>query len=269
MYGYSLKRRILFYSYFLYNKLLLPFNVKKGKWSLFVAELFWTVSVLLRKNINPPFLLDSYYETMWGKFHVNNDLQSIITVSPTFEKMDIEFLIELISKDVAKKSKVLFIDVGAHVGVYSIALGNKFKRKNNFSIIAFEPNANNFFEGNYSLLLRNLKLNDIKNIKVYKKGLGDKKTDKINKFGILTERLDDILGSSFSSKYDSIYIKLDIEGFEESALRGAAKFIENAKKITFIVEDSINVRVVKFLSKNARFVVKLTPYNSFWEKISE
>jgi hypothetical protein len=204
------------------------------------------------------------YRIPSGSFKVNKDIQSVITLSPSFERLDRDFLKKLIQQDLKKKKKVLFVDVGAHIGLYAVELGNAFKRNSNFSTIAFEPNANNFFDKNFQLLKFNIAANNIKAIKLFNLGLGSKITKKPNKFGILTVPLDSLDVANKVAKFDSVYMKIDIEGFEEDALKGAKVFIDNCQQFTLLVEDCVNPGVIRYLERNFEFIKKITPYNSFW-----
>jgi len=65
------------------------------------------------------------------------------------------------------KENSIIIDVGAHIGVFSLFVANKF---DNIKILAFEPNPNNF-----ALLTENVKINQFENkIFPYRLALSDK-----------------------------------------------------------------------------------------------
>jgi hypothetical protein len=255
--------KIIFYISLLLYKFEILTKVKKGKLDLLLAEVVWVLNGVLKKRFSMPIRTEQY-RIPSGSFKVNKDIQSVITLSPSFERLDRDFLKKLIQQDLKKKKKVLFVDVGAHIGLYAVELGNAFKRNSNFSIIAFEPNANNFFDKNFQLLKFNIAANNIKAVQLFNVGLGSKTTKKPNKFGILTVALDSLELNKKVVKFDSVFMKIDIEGFEEDALRGARKFIENCKEFTLLVEDCVNTDVIKYLEKRFDFVRKITPYNSFW-----
>ncbi len=269
-YSYSFYKKVIFYIFFFLNKRFIFTECKRGKIKLFFAEIIWLVGNTIRLDmVNltlPKFISDSYFETTWGKFFIHPDVMSTMIISPTLERSDRDKLLQMIKKDLQERRKVLFIDVGAHVGDYAIGLGNKLKGYKNFFIIAFEPNATNFRIKTLSLLKQNVKINNIKRIKIFPVGLGSVNSDKANVYGIKTKKLDNILGEEYSKKFDAIYIKIDIEGFETDALIGSEGFVKNAKKVVFLIEDCVDTKVINYLSDKYFFIDKISPYNSFWEK---
>ena len=148
-----------------------------------------------------------------------------------YEKKRINYLLE----NSKKISSEILIDVGANIGFYSILLSNNFK-----NIYAFEPNYRNF-----QALLKNIKLNNLKNIKVFNFGLGQKKDklkgssntkgelfqtsgfsiSKDNKHGeeVLINLGDEVL--KFEDK--NITIKIDVEGFELFVLKGMKRILSS------------------------------------------
>lgn len=127
------------------------------------------------------------------------------------------------------------IDIGANIGYYTIIAGKRIG--GNGKVLAFEPEENNF-----SLLTRNISLNKLDNVSVFKVALANKtgeeslyldndnkghhslssqksKTEK--RVLVRTDTLDSILEKYGSHKVD--LIKMDIEGAEFLALEGMAK----------------------------------------------
>lgn len=189
------------------------------------------------------------------------------------------FLIQKIKNDLMNTTKkIIFIDVGANFGKYSITLGNYFKSfKNRFEIYAFEPN-----DLLYDLLRKNIRENNLK-IKTSKIALG-KRNGKIKLFSdleygfyidypndtkptsVTVSKLDNIIKAD---KNVSIYMKLDIEGGELDALKGASEIFRSANRSVLLVEDanmSTKKPLLSYLSKHFKFIEKLGYQNSFWEK---
>lgn len=125
----------------------------------------------------------------------------------------------------------VFVDCGAYHGESSLDFISSMKRQGVLSykrIIAFEPD-----EKNVEILKPQLKL--CKNIEIRATGVGEK-TEQLSfssgdetssKFSsdgdikVSVESIDDVLSGS-----EATFIKMDIEGFELNALRGAAKTIK-------------------------------------------
>ena len=156
-----------------------------------------------------------------------------------------------------KKESLIFWDIGANIGLYSIycALKNK-----NSTIISFEPSSSNL-----RTLSRNIFINNFtNNIKIFTLPLSDKE----NKFCTMSE-VDFIEGgalSAFGVNYDfqgkeistkmkyqlfgttinyilknnilkePDYIKIDVDGIEHLILRGAGKYLKSEKLKSVLVE---------------------------------
>lgn len=57
-----------------------------------------------------------------------------------------------------------------------------------------------------------------------------------------------------------------MEGAEEEILKGSQALIGSGKAVYILVEDFVRSQIVEYLEQTgARFLTKLTPYNSFWQ----
>jgi len=267
IYKYGYKEKLKFYLGYFYYKILLFRDVKKGRMSLYLAEGIWFLNRVFKCNIGlPKFLKRNYFETKYGVFYIHPDLLSTIAISPAFEREDINYLVDRMNESVEKGKKILFLDIGAFVGLYSVLVGNRFKKYNKLDIVAFEPSTDYLSEPTLNLLKKNIKINKLKNIKVKNIGVGSKMGH--NKGGIRTNTLKGILGDNFANKYDDVYIKLDIDDFVIDGLKGILSFVNNSKSTKLFIEDFIvRKKVIDFLKKNGfSFDRKITEYNSFWFK---
>lgn len=141
-----------------------------------------------------------------------------------------------------------FVDVGANIG-YFTCLARAMGR----SAIAFEPQLNNL-----SYLYRNLRLNGWDDTEVYPVALGDHNgiismyyqtstiVSAIRDWGsypaqeqnVSIVKLDDILGTRLCGK--RLVIKIDVEGFEYSVLRGATEVLGMSPRPVWMVEIWLN-----------------------------
>lgn len=131
------------------------------------------------------------------------------------------------------------IDGGAYIGAFSIYIAKLLE--NNIKIIAFEPDKFNFDK-----LLKNIELNNIKNIIAINKGIWNKNEilkfdNRSNKGSIMVEcandeikgeimnygfiKLDDELEKLNINKVD--FIKMDVEGAEIEAIEGCENILKN------------------------------------------
>ncbi len=146
--------------------------------------------------------------------------------------------------EIAKVCSTVF-DVGANVGLYSLAIAQRFPSAR---VMAFEP-----VPATYGELCRNLALNSISNVETFNLGLSDRCDDAPFFFDpsvsgaasgaplgpeypvteALTcpvETLDAFVGRTGASPD---FIKCDVEGGELAVFRGGAKLLERSKPIVF------------------------------------
>jgi FkbM family methyltransferase len=124
-----------------------------------------------------------------------------------------------------------FIDIGAHIGLYSIKLARNFRE-----IVAVEANPIQTF-----ILNKNIELNHIKNVRILEVAAWDKvqmlffnqefanvgQPPTTNTFPVLGVPLD-------AYSFNPEFIKMDIEGAEYIAIYGLKETIERTKPVMLI-----------------------------------
>lgn len=146
---------------------------------------------------------------------------------PTFD----EFYFYDGYKDIDIEGYDVFVDIGAHVGLFSIRAAEKTD-----DVMAYEPDKNT-----YELLKRNIKLNDIENCKTYNYGVDKEKGEKeiqitdnsaANSIEIErkeqkeTEKIKTTTLEEVASKInqkDEVFLKLDCEGSEFPILKNTSQ----------------------------------------------
>ena len=146
-----------------------------------------------------------------------------------------------------RNSYAVFIDGGACVGDYCVLLSRYGIR-----CIAFEPVMETF-----NVLVKNFELNSLTDkILAFPYGLGAENgqadfvfnpvntgashiaTDRHEKdFQVNIRTLDSLIPSMAIHPKEHILVKLDVEGMEPDAIRGAKNFILQYPNITFVIED--------------------------------
>jgi len=201
---------------------------------------------------------------------------------------------QLIKKITEKGWKI--IDVGANIGLYTLTFAKLIGEKEGI-VFAFEPSDEAFFRIN-----QNIKLNNFKNIKLYKLGVSDEigesefyitEDDAFNSLGknpmkkiiekrnIPTITLDKFIEDN---NLDEINIlKIDTEGADYLVLRGATKLLDNKNPPIILCEYNKTTQsgydyrlddLIDFLElKNYRVYEiikkKLVPFNSMTSSSSE
>jgi FkbM family methyltransferase len=222
-----------------------------------------------------------HVKTTFGTFNIRPGTTDAATVSPAFERSDLNQFLAMLKKRLSAGRTVLFIDVGADVGTYAISIANRLHHLGEIRVLAFEPSSSS-----YELLLKNVVDNNLTGIVEARQiALGDGST------GIATLRFDprepggselnapvrrgelseEVTMSTIDAQVntvalaDVVALKLDVEGSEASVLKGATATLAAAQEVLLLAEDFIDPTVVSYLEKAGwSFQGKLTPYNSFW-----
>lgn len=267
MYSFSPISKMRFYMGYLWYKLVLFKDVKKGTARIYFAELIWVINqFFLTKMTLPDWLKTDYFVTTFGKFYIEPDLVSTIAVSPAFEREDISYLLKLMKEAIKQKKHILFIDIGANIGLYSVIVGNTFKNK--VEIIAFEPGTSYLSVPSSDLLKKNIIKNNLKNIKMHKVGIGSTNSTNVNKEGFKTKTLSAVIGRDYFRKFDTVFIKLDVDDYVVDALLGIQECVDSGKNTILLIEDFVDKKCIKILTKNNwQFITKRSTYNSFWKLI--
>lgn len=167
-YSYGLLEKIKFYSSYFFYKLIIPLEVTKPKPKMWWYELIYSLAKFKNYSVNLKFpFRDNTIQTKFGIFKIRPNTSDAACVSPAFERRDLNHLLKLLRNLTLQNKKVIFCDVGADLGSYSITVANRFK---NVDIKSFEP-----IEENCQLLRENLALNKAAHIvEVFPVALTDK-----------------------------------------------------------------------------------------------
>ena len=177
-----------------------------------------------------------------------------------------------------KKDKIIFWDIGANIGLYSIY---SVLRNENVSTISFEPSTSNL-----RVLSRNISINNLENkIKILSAPLSNKENQfltmnegdfveggALNTFGenydFAGELFDSkmkykILGTTIKSLLDNNileipnYIKIDVDGIEHLILEGAGKYLKD-KRIK-----SLSIEINEDFKEQYKKVIEIMDQNEF------
>jgi FkbM family methyltransferase len=274
-----------FYIQYILRKLFLNiFEIEKPIGKLFLVNILYLFSKIITKVSWVKYANIDYIVTKFGKFHVRPKTFDVICASPDFERPDVALTLKIIDKLSKENRDIVYLDIGADFGLYSILLGNIFRNLKNIRIYGFEP-----FKESFELFFRNLNENDLADkIKIFNFGLYSSngiaalklndtnpgsnfingtiddaalgRTAKIN-----IKKLDNFWGTLNDEGADVLFLKLDIEGAEKQALIGCTNVINSFSDVYVMTEDFVDENIRGYL-KDEEFkkVAKVTPYNSFW-----
>lgn len=278
---FSRRRQVQFLATYAWSKTggLLT-DVQRGRGRLFVYEVVYSISRALGRSPRPMRRLGlDRIDTRFGRFALRPGTIDAACASPAFERPDVDRLLAELDSYRRAERDVVFLDVGADLGTYAVTVANHDPYIRGF---AFEPAASSG-----ALLVRNLELNAVEGrVEVVRAACGDGSTneavltfddDEPGSSGIRSglvagarhetvrvTTIDDALGSE---PLDVVVVKMDVEGYEVPALRGAQGAVDRARECLLLVEDFVDDAVVDHLEAQGwAFVDKLTPYNSFWRR---
>ena len=167
----------------------------------------------------------------------------------------------------ASRGKQCVLDIGAHIGLVSMPMSSVIS--DDGDVYSFEP-----AEVNRKYLLKHVLINNIKNIHVQDFLVGD--VDGIN-VEFFEQKNDTVQNSVVIKKNHDAYtkthkiqrtiddfcaenhlipdvIKIDVEGYELSVLRGAKKIISSSKPIIFL---SVHPREIELLGEDINNITKM------------
>ena len=213
-------------------------------------------------------------------FNLNSDsfLENLIIRNGNFEPHIVDLSKSLISKN------DIVLDIGANVGLHTLFF-SKLVGEGGGRVVAFEPN-----ELNLERLKLNISLNRISNIQIESVAVSDEigenvfyelsnnsenlgnhsfaytdtikkleKEEEVFKRRVLCTTIDDYCKNN---KISPNFIKMDIEGFEYNALRGACQSLKSKELKALIIEfNSSRIRSVGL--QNSAFEEILSDYNCY------
>ena len=224
-----------------------------------VLKLIFYVSVLIYRKASPgpgsvsrPVVIDNFDSDLKLNIDRGRAMGSAIYWTGFHEFREFLFLHRYL------KPEMIFIDVGANLGEYTLFAAKRVTRGR---VLAFEP-----LPSIRTMLQKNITLNGFKNIDVYPFGLSSKsETMSIHEFGDVHEglatfypgdrtsrlsvavelkKLDDIITSVVPARID--FIKIDIEGSEFKALQGARLVISRYHPVFMIEINEITYAAAGF-----------------------
>jgi len=162
--------------------------------------------------------------TSWDgfKWDIRENFRHDVMVLTKREYSVLKLLTLLASKD------KIFTEIGVHVGYYTVRMAKLYKQ-----VYSFEPNPQSVEQ-----LKKNIALNNINNVKIFQVACGETNTRMLlhlregsstllniqtgSQVEVEVRRLDDMIDWTD-------VIKIDVEGFEESVLKGAINILNKCK----------------------------------------
>lgn len=202
---------------------------------------------------------------------------------------DYEILTDL-NKAYKKNSKLLFLDIGANVGSYSLSIAKNYR---NSKCLSFEPYKKYFNQFNKNIILNKLSNISAYNFCISNKNLNNNKffinktmpggssmlgdsvtyhpkmiKNKIKQIPIKSKTVDSILSRYNLKLYDNFLFKIDVEGAEKFVLDGSKNIIKKILPDILIEIEEKNFFGNYNISKNLIYLQNLgySFYLNFFKK---
>ncbi|WP_433787496.1 FkbM family methyltransferase [Actinomycetospora sp. CA-101289] len=259
-------------------------DVRSPRLRMFLYEVIYSLCRAAGRPILPTgWLRLDHVTTVFGEFHLRPGTIDAACVSPAFERDDLDHLLALTRERLLAGRRVVFCDVGADVGTYSVAVANRLRDAGDLRILAFEPASSS-----QRMVAANVEANGIGDlVELRPVALGDGSvTEAELQFdptepggsgldhalveGSVHERvtvstLDAELAATGADASDVLVLKIDVEGHEAAVLAGASAALAGAREVLLLVEDFVETSIIARLERDGwTFLDKRTPYNSFW-----
>jgi FkbM family methyltransferase len=222
-----------FFQNFIKNRDIRSFKKKKFYFLLFR---------ILRKFFNQDLIVNIYDFKVYASYKKNNTSHALL------RKCDFDDQTELsILENVSKNNNIFLLDCGSNYGFYSLFVASL---NSNNQIISIEAS-----KTTSQLLKKNIELNSFKNIYLYNNALSDTDDEAVifnesendwessishksfklsNQVKVFTKKIDSIIKAEKATENQILFIKLDIEGNEFKALKGAYNVIQKFEPIIII-----------------------------------
>ncbi len=250
----------------IFIKKIIPLRIKK----------FIKRHVLKDQQLHRTTKLVSYEGSLFN-LHSDSYLEKLVITAGDFEQHIVTLSKSLISK------KDVVLDVGANVGLHTLLFSKLVGEEG--KVVAFEPN-----ELNLERLICNISLNAISNIKIECSAVSDEIGEKlfyelpnnsenlgnhsfaytetikkleheegVSKRQVLCTTIDDYCKNNNISPN---FIKMDIEGFEYNALKGARDTLKS-KDLKGLIVEFHSSRIRSIGLQNTSFEEILAEYNCY------
>ena len=216
-----------------------------------------------------------------GPMIINQNDQYIgksIQLLGTWAQDDIDLIASFCELILENKLKMVLYDVGANIGSHTVALAKKFGSR--ISIRAFEAQRQVYYT-----LCGNVAINGLDNVICEYLAVSDKSDETIdielpdyntvNNFGgvelikaehsdnqdMVKPNIESVVTCTLDNFDEAVdFIKMDVEGMEHLALKGAKKLIEKSRPICFVEMFKTDTEAVKkFFKKNNYVAYAYTP----------
>ena len=218
---------------------------------------------IIRKFLSHDLIVKIYNFKIYGSIKKNKTSHFLLKKCEFGDYHELEII-----KKISEEGKLLFIDCGCNYGFYSLYTASLSKIN---EIISIEASKNTLEE-----LKKNLNLNNFKNVKIFNNAVSNSvgeniefhesindwessqthsNFETISKLAINSVTIDSLLQEYFLDEY-LVVIKLDIEGNEINAIKGALNVIKKSEPLIIIEFSKFTFENLDNIDYLKKFLIK-------------
>ena len=228
---------------------------------------------IIRNFLSQDLIINIYNFKVYGSINKNKTSYFLLKKCEFGDYHELDTI-----KKFSNKNKLLFVDCGCNYGFYSFYTGSISRTNKIISIEASKNTSNEF--------IKNLHLNDFKNINFFNNAVSNSDGENVSFYESINDwessqthsnfnfrselkiksvKIDSLLKDFILSDY-IVVIKLDIEGNEINALKGALEVIKNSDPLIiiefskYIFENMDNIDYLKNFLINYDYSIYDTNY---------
>ena len=233
--------------------------------------IYYLIFRIIRNFLNHDLIINIYNYKIFGSIKKNKTSYYLLKKCEFGDYHELNII-----RKISKNNKTLLLDCGCNYGFYSFYTASLSSK--NF-VISIEASTNTSEE-----FLKNLQINNLKNIDFYNKAISDTQDETISfnesendwessqthnnfktkKISYIKSTKIDQLPNIFKYKDYNTIIKLDIEGNEIKGIKGGIKFIEKKSPIIiiefskYIFDKKSNIEYLNFFLLNFNYSIYST-----------
>ena len=233
--------------------------------------IYYLIFRIIRNFLSHDLIINIYNFKIFGSIKKNKTSYYLLKKCEFGDYHELKII-----RKISKKNKILLLDCGCNYGFYSFYTASLSSK--NF-VISIEASTNTSEE-----FLKNLQINNLKNIDFYNKAISDTQDETISfnesendwessqthnnfktkKISYIKSTKIDQLPNIFKYKDYNTIIKLDIEGNEIKGIKGGIKFIEKKSPIIiiefskYIFDKKSNIEYLNFFLLNFNYSIYST-----------
>lgn len=228
-------------------------NIRDRKWKIGLSRLLFSAIYVknreynnIRYHISKIFNKIRYHKLKIHDYEMYVDLNDEGISKDLYNIKGREFFSSQYVSRIIQPDEII-LDIGANIGYYALMEGSLARSG---KVYALEP-----IVSNYDLLLRNIALNQYKNITPYRYAIGDQNGegemyvyDKCNWCSFTKTEETQIIGTisvpiltidTFVDNYMEecpTFIRMDVEGYENSIFKGAKQTVKKSQNLKLCIE---------------------------------